>query len=178
MDPYYIVVFDKDLGWCRLFRSDSEDCPSDAESLWKGYNLEIGYEEMKRLNRERRKIPSYYVCERETEWANKKAYGIKKEKPALPWVEVDFYHEYSKAQEKVRELCAARDKANAEFKAEVSEKKKSFMDRFGIRSANFRLDEKSHKYLEWLISENRLSAEDKENIDWLQENGIIKAASP
>ncbi len=91
MEPYYIIVLDKYLGWCRLFRSDSEDCPSDAEALWKGYNLEIGYEQMKRLNRERREIPSYFLSMRSTDSAKKTIYKIKKEKPASPWLEVELF---------------------------------------------------------------------------------------
>jgi hypothetical protein len=173
MDPYYIVVFDKEIGYCRLFRTDSENCPANAIPLWEGYNLEVGYEAMVRKNLERREIPSYHVSERINE-NGKKIYKIFKESPKLPWISVELVNEYAQATEKLKSLCAGR---NA-FKKEVELRQKSLMNRLKMKGKVFRLDTKGKKYVMWLMENGALNDNERENILWLKENGILKLSNP
>jgi len=173
VEPYYIVVLDKELGFCRLFRTDSENCPSSAVPLWKGHNLDVGYEEMIRHNRERRQIPSYHVsCSINTK--GMKIYKIFKESPSDPWVSLELFHDYKLAIAKMRELCEAR----RTFSAEVEERKKILMKRLRMRGKTLRLDLKGKKYLKWLLDSGTLEPREQENLLWLKENGILQLGRP
>lgn len=173
MEPYYIVVLDKDVGYCRLFRTDSENCPSNAVPLWKGHNLEIGYEEMIRHNQERKEIPSYHVSCAVNE-KGRKIYKIFRENPITPWVSVDLLHDYKLAVKKVKQLCEER---NA-FSQEVENRKKILMSRLRMKGKTFRLDVTGKKYVKWLMESGSLEPREKENIIWLKENGVLRLSDP
>lgn len=57
----YVLILDKHLDYIRVFRAD---CPVRAEgkTLWEGDGLHRAYEAMKRLNRDRKPIKTYFVC--------------------------------------------------------------------------------------------------------------------
>ncbi len=60
------------------------------------------------------------------------------------------------------------------FNSEISSRKQAFKDRFNIRSKNLKLDAKAQKYINWLVSSDKLSPVEKQNIEWLKENGVIE----
>lgn len=173
LDPYYIVVLDKEIGWCRLFRVGSDNCPTGAKPLWEGYNLEIGYEEMKLHNRERKPVPSYFISERANE-NGKMIFRIFKESPTSPWLEKELLHDYEKAKSRVKELCLERDAVLIE----ATERKKSLMQRLGITAKTLRLDERGKKYIAWLTEAGRLGEGDLDNLRWLEENGFVSLSVP
>lgn len=173
MDPYYIVVFDKDIGYCRLFRTDSENCPSNAAPLWTGHNLDIGYEEMIRHNLERREIPSYHVSEKLNE-SGKKIFKIFKQSPKLPWISLELVNSYETATEKLKALCAERDL----LKKEVESRQRYLMDRLKMKGKVFKLDTTGKKYIVWLMESGTLNDNERENILWLKENGVLKLSNP
>jgi hypothetical protein len=173
MEPYYIVVLDKDIGYCRLFRTDSENCPSNVAPLWQGHNLDVGYEEMIRHNQERRQIPSYHVSFSINK-KGRKIFKIFSESPARPWVPVDLFHDYKLALARMKELCEER----RAFTAEVVTRKKALMQRLQMKGKTFRLDPKGRKYVKWLLDSGTLTDTEQENLLWLKENGILRLSHP
>jgi hypothetical protein len=173
MEPYYIVVLDKDIGYCRLFRTDSENCPPNASPLWQGHNLDIGYEEMIRHNQERKEIPSYHVSYSVND-KGRKIYKIFRESPSSPWSSVDLFHDYKLALAKLKELCAERQA----FTVEVEARKKVLMARLKMKGKTFRLDAKGKKYVTWLASSGKLTPDEQENLTWLEENDVLRLSNP
>lgn len=169
MEPYYIVVLDKELGYCRLFRTDSENCPSGAVPLWMGHNLDAGYEEMIRQNQERRQIPSYHVSYAINS-KGLKIFKIFRESPTHPWIALDLFHDYKLALAKMKQLCEER----RAFSGEVESRKKVLMKRLQMKGKTLRLDPKAKKYVKWLLDAGKLEPSERENLLWLKENGIVQ----
>ena len=180
MQPYYIVVLDKDIGYCRLFRTDSENCPSGATPLWQGHNLEVGYEEMIRQNNERRAIPSYHVSVSVNQ-KERQVFKIFRESPSKPWTSVDLFNDYKLALAKMKQLCADRDALDKErraFTTEVASRKKMLMRRLRMKGRTLRLDAKAKKYVKWLLDSDALEQSERENLLWLKENGVVELSYP
>jgi hypothetical protein len=173
MEPYYIVVLDKKIGYCRLFRTDSENCPVNAVPLWQGHNLDIGYEEMIRQNMERRQIPSYHLSYSINK-NGRKIFKIFKESPAKPWIALDLFHDYKLALSRMKELCEER----RSFSAEVESRKKILMKRLQMKGKSLRLDAKGKRYVAWLLDSGTLKTDERENLLWLKENGVLQLSHP
>jgi hypothetical protein len=180
LEPYYIVVLDKDIGYCRLFRTDSENCPSGVAPLWQGHNLDVGYEEMIRQNNERREIPSYHVSVSVNQ-KDRKIFRIFRESPTHPWSSVDLFNDYKLAVAKMKQLCDERDALDKErraFTTEVAGRKKMLMQRLRMKGRTLRLDAKAKKYVKWLLDSEALEASERENLLWLKEKGFVELSHP
>lgn len=152
-DDNYVVILDKDLDFCRLFRSNSEDAPL-GEVLWSGNHLRQGYDAMIRLNKERRPIETYSVCSKQSK-KGRIIYKLYKGRPDGDLTLITIHSEYKKARDEIKKLTEAR---NAE---EEAKKQFSFavMDRVGIQSK---------RIPKW-------TAADLQYISWLKETGRIAA---
>lgn len=147
----YVVVRDEDLGFCRLFRADSDECPPTAP-LWSGMGLRRGYDAMIRLNNEARPIVTYRVCMRTTD-AGRKVFSARKAEPEAPWVSVKMCTSWQEARVSRAELSA---KAEAERKDEDI----AIMKRTGIvRKSPPRFTATDRKYVAWLRETGRFDTD-------------------
>lgn len=142
----YIIVYDKSLDFCRLFRTDAEEIPAGCEILWRGIGLRRGYDEMIRQNRNRKGVEVYRICAR----INRKGeeiYRIFKTSPRVGWSEKQTASSYKEARSVRSRLIAERDAKTASALAMVG--------RPGNSGGN--LTRTDRLYLNW-ISENRMDA--------------------
>lgn len=145
----YVVVLDKELGFCRLFRADSDECPTD-EPLWTGMGLRRGYDAMMRLNRERRPITSYHVCMR----IGSKGDPVYRIFKTLgdDWNGVLTTADYATAKERVKDLLAARERIKAKRAAED----RAAMARTGITGTKLpKFTDADRRYIAWLKESGR-----------------------
>jgi hypothetical protein len=145
----YVIVLDKDLGFCRLFREDSLDVPpGDILSTVKG--LRRGYDAMMRLNRERRPIPLYHLCSRPLS-GGEFSYRIMKTLTE-GWVSTETHVDFKSAKARLKELTEARSRLRAEKAAEA----RAVMDRTGIVSRRIpKFTDADRRYVEWLKETGR-----------------------
>jgi hypothetical protein len=147
----YVIVLDKELGFCRLFRDDSLDIPP-GEILCTVQGLRRGYDAMMRLNRERRPIPFYHVCSKPR--ANGEfSYRVAKT-VAEGWTSMESHVDYSAAKKRLKELSEERQRLREERLAET----KYIMSRTGIVSRGIpKFTDKDRRYVEWLKETGRFS---------------------
>lgn len=144
----YIVVLDKELNFCRLFRSDSEDIPA-GEILWNGDGLRHGYDAMIRLNKERKPVQSYFVCAATRR--GRVTYSVKKSDPGEGYEILCIKNEFKLAAQEVKSL---RAKAEQE-----REKMFGLMKRVGISSKRIpKFTEKDLRYIDWLHETGKIAA--------------------
>jgi hypothetical protein len=147
----YVIVLDKELGFCRLFRDDSTDIPA-GEILCTVQGLRRGYDAMMRLNRERRPIDFYHVCSKprpKGEFSYRVAKTV-----AEGWSSLEVHVDYAAAKNRLKELSEERQRIRAERLAEA----RYIMSRTGIVSRNIpKFTEADRKYVAWLKETGRFS---------------------
>lgn len=150
----YVVILDKERDHCRLFRADSPDMPLGAP-LWHGNGLRRGYDQMIRLNRERRPVKSYCICARDGGRSGK-AYRVFSAAPeAGGWEVVEVAYAWSEARAAMAALVKARDEERAAKDARV----RAIMKRVGLEGRRRpRFTEKDLQYIDWLERTGRLAA--------------------
>lgn len=147
----YVVVKDEELGFCRLFRADSEECPA-AVPLWSGMGLRRGYDAMIRLNNEARPVVVYQVCVREGR-NGRKVFSARRTVPEGPWATVKTCRTWAEALKIRAELS---QKADADKLAEDT----AIMRRTGIVRKNPpRFTEADRRYVAWLKETGRFESE-------------------
>lgn len=145
----YVVVYDKDLDFCRLFRADSDECPPDLP-LWTGMGLRRGYDAMMRLNRERRPIPSYHVCTRIGP-RGEPAYRVLKT-VTDGWTAIVTTADYASARLRMKDLVAAR----AKVRSDRIEEDHAVMLRTGMAvRKNPKFTAADRRYIAWLKESGR-----------------------
>jgi hypothetical protein len=147
----YVIVLDKELGFCRLFRDDSTDIPA-GEILATVQGLRRGYDAMMRLNRERRPITFYHVCSKPRangEFSYRVAKTI-----SDGWSSMETHMEYAVAKTRLRELSEERQRQRTERIAEA----RYIMERTGIIARNIpKFTETDRRYVAWLKETGRFS---------------------
>jgi hypothetical protein len=138
-----VIVYDRSIDFCRLFRADSENLPPSAEVLWRGVGLRRGYDEMIRQNKNRRGVEVYRVCAR-TNLKGLLTFRIFKTKPADGWEERNTASTYKAARGIRTRLIAERDARTTSALSRIR----------GIDGSATRLTRADRLYLDWL-SENR-----------------------
>lgn len=152
-DDDYVVVLDKELDFCRLFRTDSIDLPA-GETLWSGNGLRRGYDAMIRLNKERRPVSLYHVCSSQSP-RGRTVYGVVKGEPAGRWTSLSAFPDYVTARKEMKALTAARDAAEAAER----EKARAIMRRVGILSKRIpKFTKTDLRYIDWLRRSGRFAA--------------------
>lgn len=148
----YIVIYDKGKDFCRLFRSDSDDLIS-GEILWSGDGLRNGYDAMIRLNKERKPITTYFVCEF-TSKKGHKYYRVLKNTPDKNSVHVATKHIYAEAtQESKRRNAIEKEKQENERKELLF-----IMERVGIKGKRVpKFTDSDLRYIDWLKSSGKLT---------------------
>ncbi len=147
----YVIVLDKELGFCRLFRDDSIDIPP-GEILCTVQGLRRGYDAMMRLNRERRPIAFYHVCSKPRS-NGEFSYRIAKT-VGEGWTSMEAHVDYAAAKKRLKELSEEREQRRAERLAEA----RHIMSRTGIVSRNIpKFTEADRRYVEWLKETGRFS---------------------
>lgn len=139
----YVIVYDRSIDFCRLFRADSEDIPDSAQILWHGVGLRRGYDEMIRQNKNRKGVEVYRVCSR-TNQKGLLTFRIFKTKPAEGWTEQNTASSYKNARAIRTRLIAERDARTTSALSRIQ----------GIDSSTTRLTRADRLYLDWL-SEHR-----------------------
>lgn len=153
MTDYYVVVFDRERGFCRLFRSDSIDMPL-GEALWTGNGLRRGYDAMIRLNKERRPISLYHVCSSKS-GRGRTVYRVVKGEPEGRWKSIACFFDYASAKRELKELTRLRDEAEAAERDRV----KAIMARVGITTRRIpKFTDADLRYLEWLRETGKFAA--------------------
>src|SRR5688572_27517827 len=112
----YVIVLDKDLGFCRLFRDDSIDIPA-GDILCTVQGLRRGYDAMMRLNRERRPIPRYHLCSKPRSRGDV-SYRIMKT-VGDGWASMETHVDFAAARARLKELSDERELRKAEKVAEA-----------------------------------------------------------
>jgi hypothetical protein len=147
----YVIVLDKELGFCRLFRDDSLDIP-DGEILCTVQGLRRGYDAMMRLNRERRPITFYHVCSK-PRLNGEYSYRVAKT-VADGWSSIETHIDYAAAKKKLKELSEERQRVRDERIAE----ERSIMARTGIVSRKIpKFTDSDRRYIAWLKETGRFS---------------------
>ncbi|MNU43640.1 hypothetical protein D3C71_324300 [compost metagenome] len=147
----YVIVLDKELGFCRLFRDDSIDIPS-GEILCTVQGLRRGYDAMMRLNRERRPIAFYHVCSKPRP-NGEFSYRVTKT-VAEGWASMETHVDYAAAKKRLKELSEERQRLCEERLAEA----RYIMSRTGIVSRKIpKFTERDRRYVEWLKETGRFS---------------------
>lgn len=156
VDSAYCVMLDKDIGFCRLFRTDNELLP-EGEVLWSGDNLRLGYDAMIRLNKDRRPINSYSVCSTASK-TGRIVYRIVKGTPDAKHLKVeDVFYDYAAARTCLSELTALRDAAEKKEK----DRMRMVMKRVGITSNRIpKFTTTDQKYIDWLYESGKISDDD------------------
>ena len=149
----YVVVFDADKKFCRLFRSDSELVPS-GEVLWSGMGLRRGYDAMIRLNKERKPVEVYSVCSSRSA-SGREIFKLVKGCVANGLKVISIHAEHALARAEIKRLTQERD-AREQAAKEYS---LAIMQRVGIQSK---------RIPKWTSADMRY-------ITWLEETGKIKA---
>lgn len=149
----YLVALDPDLGFCRLFRTDSVE-GAGLSALWSGLGLRAGYDAMIRLNKDRRPIDLFMVCSRE----GTRGLAFRLFKTAPPdetWTMVASRTSHAEAKECLSGLVAERKAAEAAARDRMLRA----LDRAGVRATRVpRLSAADRRYLEWLESTGRVAA--------------------
>lgn len=149
MDYVYVIVLDKDLGYCRLFREDSEDIPA-GEVLAAVKGLRRGYDAMIRFNNERRPVTVYHVCARERA-GGESSYRILKT-VADGWKAVETHTSHAEAKAALSRLLDERQDRRRRAAAEARE----IMARTGIHGPRCpRFTDADLRYVAWLKETGR-----------------------
>jgi len=151
-DDLYVVVLDKELDYCRLFRADCEVLP-EGEILWSGNGLRRGYDAMIRLNKDRKPVNAYNVCS-STSKAGRTVFRLVKDEPRDKGMKVEAtFYDYSSAREHLGKLKRERDAAERANK----EKMLRLLRRVGINSNRVpKFTETDRRYIEWLRDNGKL----------------------
>lgn len=146
----YVVVPDEELGFCRLFRADSEECPA-VEPLWSGMGLRRGYDAMIRLNNEARPVVTYKVCQREVR--DGKVFAARRNDPEAPWTVVRTCTSWADA-------CRTRTELARQEKADRAAEDQAIMKRTGIvRRTPPKFTDRDRQYVAWLRETGRFDIE-------------------
>jgi len=150
----YIVVYDKDLDYCRLFRADAVEAPA-GPVLWSGNGLRAGYDAMIRLNKERRPVKAYSVCESLSS-KGRRVFRIVLGEPEENWTALSIHYEHSDARSALKALVRKRNAEEEAEKAEIAR----IMERVGMppRRTKPRFTETDLRYLSWLKETGRFAA--------------------
>jgi hypothetical protein len=159
----YVIVLDKDLGFCRLFRDDSIDIPA-GEVLCTVQGLRRGYDAMMRLNRERRVIDFYHLCSR-TGAKGDPSYRIMKT-VAEGWSSMETHVDFKLAKAHLKGLLDERARQRAErarIREEAARERRErdaeareIMARTGIGTKRIpRFTENDLRYVAWLKETGR-----------------------
>jgi hypothetical protein len=161
----YCIVKDGELGWYKLYRTDSEFLPV-GETFWQGDSLKTGYDMMKSVNKQHRKIIIHHVVTSISE-KGRTIFRILKQSPASPWSLVKSHMKFSDAKAHLKTLIDARDKQEtAEF-----DRKMALLRRAHYAGKNLpRLSPTDWKYFEWLKEKGKLTDEQQQTMDWYKEN--------
>lgn len=145
----YVIVLDKDLGFCRLFRIDSPDIPpGDILCTVKG--LRRGYDAMMRLNRERRPIPLYHLCSKARPRGDF-SYRVTRT-ITEGWTSIETHVDFKTAKARLKELSEERERLKAERIAEA----RAIMARTGMVSRKIpKFTPADRKYVAWLKETGR-----------------------
>jgi hypothetical protein len=147
VEHQYVIVRDDELGYCRLFRADSEECPSTAP-LWSGMGLRRGYNAMIRLNNEARPVVTYKVCVRLGR-SGHKVFSARKSDPEAPWTTVKTCNTWKQAREIRANLAEKADTDRHNEDLEI-------MRRTGIVRKNPpRFTDADRRYVAWLRETGR-----------------------
>lgn len=147
----YVIVRDDELGFCRLFRADSEECPTTTP-LWSGMGLRRGYDAMIRLNNESRPVVTYKVCVR-TGRNGRKVFSARKSDPEAPWTTVKTCRTWKEARE-------ARAKLAEKAAADRRDEDVAIMRRTGIVRKNPpRFTDADRRYVAWLRETGRFDVD-------------------
>lgn len=154
MTDAYIVVLDKDRDFCRLFRADSEAAPK-GEILWSGNGLRAGYDAMIRLNKDRRPVKAYKVCEALSS-RGRKVFRIVLGEPEGDWTPVSVHYEHAAARSALKALVKERNAAEEAERAELER----IMKRVGLppRRTRPKFTEADLRYIGWLKETGRFAA--------------------
>lgn len=145
----YVIILDKELGFCRLFREDSPDIPS-GEILCSVRGLRRGYDAMMRLNRERRPIVTYHICSRVGAKKHSSYRVMKTVKDG--WQSIETYVDYQTARTRLKELAEQRRQAQSAEKAALRE----IMTRTGMTGRRLpKMTAADIRYIEWLKETGR-----------------------
>ncbi|NTF17562.1 hypothetical protein G6L37_04065 [Agrobacterium rubi] len=145
----YVIVLDKELGFCRLFRDDSSDIPP-GEILCTVHGLRRGYDAMMRLNRERRPIPLYHLCSKPRA-SGESSYRVMKT-VVDGWTSIEIHMTFAPARERLKELSEARERRKADKIAEA----RKIMARTGISSRKIpKFTTADQQYVAWLKETGR-----------------------
>lgn len=145
----YVIVLDKELGFCRLFRDDSTDIPA-GEVLCTVHGLRRGYDAMMRLNRERRPIPFYHLCSKPRPKGDF-SYRVMKTVTG-GWTSMETHIDFAAAKERLRELSEERE----HLKAVKLEEARAIMARTGMLSRRIpRFTAADQRYVAWLKETGR-----------------------
>ncbi len=164
----YCIVKDDELGWYKLYRTDSENLPT-GEVFWRGDNLKTGYDMMKSVNKQHRKIVIHHVVT-STSGKGRTIYRIIKQSPSAPWSLVKPHMKFDDAKKHLKVLIEARDlREKAEF-----DRKMTLLRRAHYAGKRLpRLSETDWKYLEWLKENDKLTEEQRQTMDWYKQNEQI-----
>mgnify|MGYP000857336267 CR=1 FL=1 len=145
----YVIVLDKELGFCRLFRDDSIDIPA-GDVLCTVQGLRRGYDAMMRLNRERRPVPLYHLCSRPRARGDC-SYRLMKT-VADGWTSLEIHVDFPTARARLKELSEEREHRKAEKVAEA----RAIMARTGLVSRKIpRFTSADLRYIAWLRETGR-----------------------
>jgi hypothetical protein len=146
----YVIILDKELGFCRLFRDDSLDIPH-GEILATVQGLRRGYDTMMRLNRERRPITFYHLCSKPRRNGD---YSYRVAKTVSDgWQSMETHVDYATAKTRMRELTEERER----LRNERIEEARMVMKRTGIITKKIpKFTDADLRYIAWLKETGRL----------------------
>ena len=149
MDYIYVIILDREVDYCRLFRQDSEHIP-DGEVLATVKGLRRGYDAMIRHNAERRPIEAYHVCRKARP---KGDFSYRVMKTAAPdWQPVETHVSHAGAKAALTRLLLERDNRKERAEKEA----RQIMARTGISGSRIPVFTQADlRYVEWLKATGR-----------------------